>query len=150
MNRSYLPPLAVLALLLGFSLWTGTSIGTDTQRWQQQLEQADALAQQESWTAAEEALSDSYRDWTARQSKLHILLRHDAIDDAEAMYLRAMAFAATPAGQQLIRILQQKNNPDISKAAQAAASGNAAQAKDALSSLLSDPQIQQLLKQFGG
>ena len=63
---------------------------------------------------------------------------------------QAMAFAATPAGQQLIRILQQKNNPDISKAAQAAASGNAAQAKDALSSLLSDPQIQQLLKQFGG
>ena len=95
MNRSYLPPLAVLALLLGFSLWTGTSIGTDTQRWQQQLEQADALAQQENWTAAEEALSGSYRDWTARQSKLHILLRHDAIDDAEAMYLRAMAFAAT-------------------------------------------------------
>ncbi len=63
---------------------------------------------------------------------------------------QAMAFASTPAGQQLIRLLQQKNNPDISKAAQAAASGNAAQAKDALSSLLSDPQIQQLLKQFGG
>jgi hypothetical protein len=63
---------------------------------------------------------------------------------------QAMAFAATPAGQQLIRILQQKNNPDSSKAAQAAASGNAAQAKDALSSLLSDPQIQQLRKHFGG
>lgn len=63
---------------------------------------------------------------------------------------QAMSFASTPAGQQLIRLLQQKNNPDISKAAQAAASGNTSQAKDALSSILSDPQIQQLLKQFGG
>ncbi len=63
---------------------------------------------------------------------------------------QAMAFASTPAGQQLIRLLQQKNNPDFSKAAQAAASGNTADAKQALSSLLSDPQIRSLLKQFGG
>ena len=63
---------------------------------------------------------------------------------------QAMAFAKTGAGQQLIQLLQQKNNPDISKAAQAAASGNTAQAKEALSTLLSDPQVQQLLKQFGG
>jgi hypothetical protein len=63
---------------------------------------------------------------------------------------QARAFAESSAGQQLIRLLQQKNNPEISKAAQAAAAGNTAQAKESLTSLLSDPQIQQLLKQFGG
>lgn len=63
---------------------------------------------------------------------------------------QAMAFAGTPAGQQLIKLLQQKNSPEISKAAEAAASGNTAQAKDALSSLLADPQVKALLKQFGG
>lgn len=95
MNRSYLPSLALLVLILTFSLWSSSSISADTRRWRQQLDQADTLAQQENWPAAAEVLSGSYRDWTARQGKLHILLRHDAINDAEAMYLRAMAFAAT-------------------------------------------------------
>ena len=95
MKRALLPPLAVLAVILAFSLWTGSTIAADSQRWQQQLEQASALARQENWAAAAETLSSSYRDWSSRQEKLHILLRHDVIDDAEAMYRRAMAFAAT-------------------------------------------------------
>lgn len=61
-----------------------------------------------------------------------------------------LAYAKSPAGRQLIRLLQQKNSPELSKAAQLAASGNTEDAKDALSSLLTDPQIQALLKQFGG
>ena len=95
MKRALLPPLAVLAVILVFSLWTGSTITADTQRWQQQLEQSAALARQENWDAAAETLSASYRDWSSRQEKFHILLRHDVIDSAEAMYLRAMAFAAT-------------------------------------------------------
>lgn len=63
---------------------------------------------------------------------------------------QVMAFAKSPAGQQLIRILQQNNTIDLNRAAQLAASGNTAQAKDSLASLLSDPKIQDLLKQFGG
>ncbi len=63
---------------------------------------------------------------------------------------QVMAFAKSPAGQQLIRMLQQKDSADLSKAVQMAASGNTAQAKDALSSLMSDPKVQALLKQFGG
>ena len=95
MKRALLPPLGMLAILLAFSLWTGGTIRTDTLRWRQQLQQADVLAQQEDWPAAAAHLADSYRDWSHQQKKLHILLRHDAIDNAEAMYLRAMAFAAT-------------------------------------------------------
>ena len=63
---------------------------------------------------------------------------------------QAMNFAKSPAGQQLIRMLQQKDAAQLSRAAELAASGQTDQAKESLSSLLSDPQIQALLKQFGG
>lgn len=62
---------------------------------------------------------------------------------------QAMAFAASPAGQQLIAMLQKKGSDDLSNAQKHAAAGNMEQAKDALSSLLSDPQIRAILKQFG-
>ncbi len=63
---------------------------------------------------------------------------------------QAMAFAASHAGRQLIRLMQQKGGNDLSKAQTLAATGDMEKAKDALSSLLTDPQIQALLKQMGG
>ena len=72
-----LPPLAVLAAILVLSLWNGRVMERRTSRWQ----------------AAEAALTDSYSDWSRSQTYLHIVTEHDAVDDAEAMYRRAMAFA---------------------------------------------------------
>lgn len=95
MKKAYLPPLAVLTVILAFTLWTGTSMESDTLRWQKQVEQADLLARQGDWPGAAETLSAAHRDWSARQLRLHIISRHDAVDDAEAMFHRAMAFAAT-------------------------------------------------------
>ncbi len=63
---------------------------------------------------------------------------------------QVMAFAKSPAGQQLMQMLQRNNTADLNKAVQLASSGNTAQARDALSSLMADPKIQALLKQFGG
>jgi hypothetical protein len=63
---------------------------------------------------------------------------------------QAMAYAKSPAGQQLMQMLRQKNDPNLNRAAQLAASGKAADARQALSGLLSDPDIQALLKQLGG
>ena len=62
---------------------------------------------------------------------------------------QAMAFAASPAGQQLIRMLQQ-NGADFSKAQQYAAAGNMDGARSELASLLKDPKVLAILKQFGG
>lgn len=63
---------------------------------------------------------------------------------------QAMAFAASPAGKQLIAMLQKRGGTDLTKAQEYAAAGNMEQAKDALSTLISDPQVKALLKQFGG
>lgn len=63
---------------------------------------------------------------------------------------QAMAFANSPAGLKLIQLLQQRSDPNIQSAMQAAASGNTAQARESLSDLMADPQIKALLKQLGG
>lgn len=63
---------------------------------------------------------------------------------------QAMAFAASPAGRQLIALLQSKSNFDIGKAQAYAAAGDMEAAKKELSSLLADPKVKELLKQFGG
>lgn len=62
----------------------------------------------------------------------------------------AMRLAGTPAGQQLIRLLRQQNGTDLNAAMANAAKGNYDDARQALSSLLSSPEIQALLKQLGG
>lgn len=63
---------------------------------------------------------------------------------------QAMAFAASPAGQKLLAMIQRKGGNELQAAKDLAASGNMEQAKKALSSLLSDPQFQNILKQYGG
>lgn len=94
MKKDMLPPVAVLAVILAFALWNSAVITGHTQRWRDQLQQAEALALDENWQAAGNALAKSYEDWSERQVFLHIVSEHEAVDDAEAMYRRAMAFAA--------------------------------------------------------
>ena len=91
---SWLMPPALLAVILAFSLWNSACMTLQTDRWREQLRQADALAQAEDWPEAVNALTASYEDWSDHQTYLHIVTEHDAVDDAEAMYRRAAAFAA--------------------------------------------------------
>ena len=93
--RAYWKPLAVLGAILVFALWNGAAMTGHTDRWRDQIQQADAHAQAGDWSEAVAVLTDSYTDWSENQTYLHIVTEHDAVDDAEAMYRRAMAFAAT-------------------------------------------------------
>lgn len=93
--RGTLPPLALLAGLLVFALWNGSRITDDTNRWRTQLQQADALAQSEDWAGAVSALQKCHEDWTGRQTYLHVVSQHSAVDEAEVMYHRCLVFAST-------------------------------------------------------
>ena len=95
MKRMLLPPIFVLAALLAFSLWNIRHMEGETNRWREQLQGADQLALSGEWAEALDALWESYDDWSHSQTYLHIVSHHDAVDDAEAMYRRAMAFAET-------------------------------------------------------
>ena len=92
MKKGFLLPAAALGAILAFCLWNSAAMAAHAARWQGQLDQADRLAQAEDW---------GYADWTARQTYLHVVTNHDAVDGAEAMYHRALAFAESREGSEL-------------------------------------------------
>ena len=61
-----------------------------------------------------------------------------------------MALASSPAGRQLLTLLQQSGGADLQKAMGRAAAGDMAGAKELLAPLLADPSIQALARQLGG
>ena len=61
-----------------------------------------------------------------------------------------MRIAKSPAGQQLMALLQQKDSAALDKASAQAKSGNYSQAGQTLSALLSSPEAQKLMKELGG
>lgn len=61
----------------------------------------------------------------------------------------AKKLASSATAQQLLTMLQQKDAQAFSQAAQQAQKGNYAAASQSLNQILSDPDVQKLLKQLG-
>ena len=101
MKKALLAPAATLVLLFSLSLLNGATIQKETARWSSQLQQAVHFIQSENWNAKETAIQTSYEDWRVKQTYLHIVLEHEAIDNAEAMYQRAFAFTSAKDSQEL-------------------------------------------------
>lgn len=60
-----------------------------------------------------------------------------------------LKMAQSPAGQQLIQMLQQSGGQELQQAMEKAAAGDYSQAKQAITSLLNDPEAKKLLEQLG-
>ena len=56
----------------------------------------------------------------------------------------------SPAGQQLMQLLQNSDDPALQKAKQLSASGNMDAAKQALTQMAANEEIRKLLSQLGG
>lgn len=61
----------------------------------------------------------------------------------------ALRLANTPAGQQLLALLQKNGGDGLNRAMDQAAAGNYEEAKQVLSVLMEDPQARKLLEQLG-
>ncbi len=61
-----------------------------------------------------------------------------------------MRLAKSPAGQQLIAMLQKQDNSKVEQAVSQAKTGDYAQASQTLSAMLSSDEAQKLLKELGG
>jgi len=68
--------------------------------------------------------------------------------DRNSDFSQLRKLAQSPAGQQLLRMLQQSGGENLQKAMAAAAKGDYTDAKQQLSSLLANPEAQRLLKQL--
>lgn len=67
----------------------------------------------------------------------------------QKMLQEALRLAATPAGQQLLALLQQKGGSDLDRAMESASAGSYDDARQALEKLLSDPTARRLLDDLG-
>jgi hypothetical protein len=70
-------------------------------------------------------------------------------DGAVPSMEQAKALAGSPAARELMALLRQKGGDELQNALNKAAQGDMEAAKQALSPLLSSPEVQQLLKQLG-
>lgn len=59
-------------------------------------------------------------------------------------------FVNSPAGQQLKSLLQNADSAALRQAMEQASAGDLTKARDALTPLLSSPEIRKLIQQFGG
>lgn len=62
----------------------------------------------------------------------------------------ALRLISSPAGQQLMALLQQSDDPGLRKAMEQAARGDFTQAKQSLSAVAASEEVRKLLKQMGG
>ncbi len=116
-------PAALLAAILAFCLWNSSAVASRTARWRAELEEADRAALAEGWEEAANLIRESYAGWSECQTWLHCVAEHDAVDDAEAMYRRAAAFAESGEGSELraeladlrdqLQLLSKKEEPSI-------------------------------------
>ncbi len=60
----------------------------------------------------------------------------------------ALRLASTPAGRELIALLQSAGGQDVEKAKQAAQKGDYTQAKNSLAEIMKSPKVQQLLREM--
>lgn len=94
--RAYGISVGILAAILVFSLWNSSYMTASTVRWREPAAAGGRPSPSQRpgprpWIRWQAAMT------TGRKAKtyLHIVARHDTVDDAEAMYRRALAFAAT-------------------------------------------------------
>ena len=105
--KAFYIPVGLLALILGFSLWTGRYVELRTQHWTALLEETGEAARQEDWGEAADRLERAYEDWDRDQTFLHTILEHDALDEAEQLFAAAMAACRQEDGEEaLIQIAQ--------------------------------------------
>lgn len=91
--KSYgIPGLILIALLiicLLNSAWLTRRCGG----WQAQLDEIDSCARLDDWDSAGTKLDELYRDWLGVQTWLHITMEHKELDEAEALFCRAIVLA---------------------------------------------------------
>lgn len=105
--KTFFIPAGILAVILGFSLWTGSYVEGRMEHWDVLLEETDEAVRRQDWTAAEEHLKQAYADWDRSQTFLHVIMEHEELDKAEELFARSFAMCEEGEGAGLRTLLAQ-------------------------------------------
>jgi hypothetical protein len=108
--KAFYIPVGLLALILGFSLWTGRYVELRTQHWTALLEETGEAARQEDWGEAADRLERAYEDWDSSQTFFHTIMEHDELDKAEDLFAGAFAVCREEDGADFHTLLAQLIN----------------------------------------
>lgn len=91
--KYFIVPAAVLALLLGASLWNAAAVDAAIEPWCAALSEARENAAREAWDDAARTVASTREAWEARHAYFHIVTAHDELDAADALFASAQSFA---------------------------------------------------------
>jgi len=92
--KAFSIPAGLLAVILGFSLWTGRYVSLRTDHWTALLEKTEETAFAGDWEDAERRLQEAYADWNTSQMFFHTIMDHSELDEADTLFVGAMAVCA--------------------------------------------------------
>ena len=88
--RSFFLSASLLAAMLLLTLANSRHLERLTGEWIARLDQADLALDAQDWPAAAEASRAAYDQWQANQFYLHITVRHEELDQAQALFLQLL------------------------------------------------------------
>ena len=80
-------PLALLTGALLLSLWAERYTREETAACVALLSQAEQMARQGDWEAAQHQLQESYRLWDSYQTAFHTIMDHQDLEEAETLFM---------------------------------------------------------------
>ena len=92
MKRALIPCLLLVGIL-SLCLFNSARLTRRCSDWDRQLESIDTRCTAEDWSAVRLQLDALYGQWQSAQGWLHIILDHDQLNTAQALFRRAQALA---------------------------------------------------------
>lgn len=84
---------AVIFLILGLALWNAHDIERDIAPLCASLEQARNDASAKDWGRVLSAVSEAAEDWHARYERMHYVIAHSQLDEADCLFARLLSLA---------------------------------------------------------
>ena len=91
--KNILLPLLTLAALVLVGIFCSLHTDALCRDWTAQLQEADQSAQAEDWDSALEQLTALQEDWHKKQIWLRVTMRHQELEEAEALIQRCLFLA---------------------------------------------------------
>lgn len=92
--KAFMPSVLILAAILAAAALNCGAIARRADRWSEEIRQAETSAREGDWHDTRSALKRVRRSWNASRTYLRITVRHEELDNVEAIGCRTIVSAA--------------------------------------------------------